>query len=127
VVVANPLSRHLLGHPLDRLHGAEPIGAARVDAGVDLIVMARHAHHEELVEVRAVDRQELDALEQRHAVVLGELQHAVVEVEPRQLAIRVQLGRVERQRLRRLRLFGRLGCAFLGGLSHVAPLPLSPE
>ena len=42
------------------------------------------------------DRAELHALEQRHARVLGELQHAVVEVEPRELAVEVE--RVGRSR-----------------------------
>ena len=80
--------------------GGEPVGPAGVDPGVDLVVQARDAHHEELVEVRGVDREELDALEQRRRLVLGQLEHAVVEVEPGQLAVHVQLGRVELRRCR---------------------------
>ena len=47
--------------------GDRPSGPRGVDAGVDLVVQAGHAHHVELVEVRGVDREELDPLEQRHA------------------------------------------------------------
>ena len=43
----------------------QPVRPARVDAGVDLVVQAGHAHHVELVQVGGVDREELDALEQR--------------------------------------------------------------
>ena len=66
--------------PLERLARGEPVGRRGVDAGVDLVVEAGHAHHEELVEVRRVDREELHALEQRHALVLGQLEHAFVEL-----------------------------------------------
>ena len=57
-----------------------------------LQLQAADALHEELVDVRAGDGQELDALEQRVAVVLGLGEHAAVEVEPGELAIEVQLG-----------------------------------
>ncbi len=53
------------------------------------------ADHEELVEVGGPDRRELHALQQRRGAVLGELEHPVVEVQPRQLAVEVQLGRRE--------------------------------
>ena len=60
-----------IGHPLgdagQDLRGGQAVGTASVDSCVDLIVHAGHADHEELVEVRAEDGQELDALEQRHA------------------------------------------------------------
>jgi hypothetical protein len=55
-------------------------------------VQAGHAHHEELVEVVGVDGEELDALEERRRLVLGQLKHPLVELEPGQLAVRVQLG-----------------------------------
>jgi hypothetical protein len=64
----------------------------RLDARLDLVVQARDADHEELVEVGGHDRAELRALQQRHAVVLGELEHALVELQPGQLAVEVQLG-----------------------------------
>src|SRR5207244_634143 len=53
---------------------------------------AGDAHHVELIQVGRVDRAELDPLEQRHALVLGQLQHAVVEVQPRELAVQIQRG-----------------------------------
>ena len=84
--------------------GREPVGLARVDAGVHLVVEAGHAHHEELVEVVRVDREELHPLEQRRALVLGQLQHALVELEPGDLAVHEQLRRVERRRPELLRL-----------------------
>ena len=75
--------------------GDHPVGAAGVDAGLELIVEVRHPHHEELVEVRLPDRAELDPLEQRHRGVLGELEHPVVEVEPGELAVEVERGVLE--------------------------------
>ena len=50
------------------------------------------ADHEELVEVRGEDRAELDALEQRHRRVVGELEHAGVELEPGELAVEESLA-----------------------------------
>ncbi len=55
---------------LDRVARRQPVGAAGVDAGVDLVVQPRHPHHVELVEVGGVDREELHALEQRQRLVL---------------------------------------------------------
>ena len=52
-----------------------------------LAAEAGNTHHEELVEVRRRDRQEAQPLEQRMANVLGLVEHARVEREPRQLAI----------------------------------------
>ena len=48
---------------------------------------ASHAHHEPLVEVGAEDLDELQALEQRDALVEGLVEHAVVEAQPRELAV----------------------------------------
>ena len=81
----------------------------RLEAGVDLVVQAGHADHEELVEVVG-DRAELHPLEQRHVRVLGELEHAVVELQPRQLAVEVQLGSSRSM----------AGCGLLGDLSSTA-------
>ena len=87
-----------LGDPLDRLRRGQAVGLARVDAGVDLVVQPGHADHDELVEVGGVDGEELDPLHQRRALVLGQLEHALVEVEPGQLAVGVELGGVEVRR-----------------------------
>ena len=75
---------------VERLARRAPVLQRRLDAGVDLVVQAGDADHEELVEVRRVDRAELHALQQRDARVLGELEHALVELEPRQLAVEVE-------------------------------------
>src|SRR5204863_322516 len=74
-------------------------------ARVDLVVKAGDADHEELVEVRREDRAELQALEQRLVVLLAQLEDALVERQPRQLSIVVELRIVEVRR--RLGLGGR--------------------
>ena len=79
----------------DRLRGRAPVLAGVLDARVDLVVQAGDAHHVVLVEVGRVDRAELDPLEQRRGLVLGELQDAVVEVQPGELAVDVQRGIVQ--------------------------------
>jgi hypothetical protein len=50
------------------------------------------AHLEELVEVARPDREELRALEDRPARVARELEHAAIEVEPRELAVEEAFG-----------------------------------
>ena len=72
---------------VELLGGRQPVLARRLDAGHDLAAQARHADHVELVEVRGGDRQEAQALEQRMALVLGLLQHPLIELKPGQLAI----------------------------------------
>jgi hypothetical protein len=91
--------RVALVNPLERLARREPVGAARVDSGVHLVVEPGHAHHEELVEVVRVDREELHPLEQRRALIVRQLQHALVELKPGELAVHEQLRRVERRGL----------------------------
>ena len=63
-----------------------------------LLLESPNPLHEELVEVRADDRHEFQPLEQWHPFVLGFRQDPVVEVEPRELAVQVQIGilKVER-------------------------------
>ncbi len=76
-----------------RLGRGEPVRAAGLGvAGVHLALEPGHADHEELVEVRAEDSEELDAFEQRHRRVLRLLEHAAVELEPGQLAVDVGLA-----------------------------------
>ena len=66
--------------------------APRASRPASIVVLeVRDPDHEELVQVRLPDRAELDALEQRDRVVLGELEDAVVELEPRELAVEVEL------------------------------------
>ena len=116
-----PSSRTLVGDQLDRLGRREAVVAARVDAGVDLVVQAGDAHHVELVEVGGVDREELDPLQQRDALVLGQLEHALVELQPGQLAVEVEVGRVEVDRRRRPLALGSVCVSVSTGCS----MPLS--
>ena len=85
-------------------------------APLQLPAQTRDADHEELVQVAAVDRQELDPLEQRVPRVARLLQHPAVEPQPAQLAVDVVLGKPRRDGRRgpsgsrarfRLRRFGR--------------------
>jgi hypothetical protein len=73
-------------HRRHRLRGRLPIEPRPLIAGMDATLRRCHADHEELVEIRAEDGEELDALAQRHARILSLLEHAPVELEPRQLA-----------------------------------------
>ena len=61
--------------------------AAPARPGRSRVGQPRHALHEELVEVRAEDGQELDALEQRRALVQRLMQHPPVELEPADVAV----------------------------------------
>ena len=74
----------------------QPVGAADGEAGLVAALQPGHSHHVELVEVGREDREELGPLQQGLAGVLGQRQHAGVEVEPGQLAVEVavvgQLG-----------------------------------
>ena len=56
-------------------------------AVADRMADQRDAHHEKLVEIRRDDRRELDALEQRVGRVCRFLEHALVERQPRELAV----------------------------------------
>ncbi len=51
------------------------------DAGIQLRIQAGHPHHEELVQVRTHNRQELDAFQQRIAGVPRLLQHAPLKAQ----------------------------------------------
>ena len=85
-----------LGYPLgdarQDLIRRQAVGATGVDPGVDLVVHPGNPDHEELVQVGGEDRQELDPFHQRQRLVLGQLEHAVVEVEPGQFTVQVERG-----------------------------------
>jgi hypothetical protein len=80
---------------VERLGRRAAVEQRPLDAGVDPIVQAGDTDHEELVGVAREDRRELDPLEQRHVRVLGELEHALVELRRGELPVEVQLGGVE--------------------------------
>jgi hypothetical protein len=67
--------------------GGAPVGGRLLDAGGDLVLQRGDADLEELVEVRRRDGAELGPLEQRDPALAGELQDAVVERQPAQLAV----------------------------------------
>ena len=48
---------------------------------------AAHAYHKEFVEVGLEDRDEFKALEQRHGLIEGLVEHAVVKAQPAELSI----------------------------------------
>jgi hypothetical protein len=84
-----------LANPGDHLSRREVVGAADVELALDLVVQTGDPDHEELVEVVLEDRAELEALEQRDACVLRELEDPVVEIEPGELAVEIEGGRLQ--------------------------------
>ena len=55
----------------------------------------RHAHQKELIEVRSDDRQKLQPLQKRQVRIEPFLQHAMVELQPAQLAVDEQIRRFQ--------------------------------
>ena len=78
---------------LEHLAGGQSAGRAYGDAGGDTTLEPSDAHHEELVEVAREDGDELRALEHGELGVLGELEDALVEGEPGELAVEEAIGR----------------------------------
>jgi hypothetical protein len=72
--------------------GREPLRRGRADAGVALLLQACDTNLEELVEVRREDREELQPLQEPLGGILCQGQDALVEVEPRELAVQVPNG-----------------------------------
>ena len=83
------------------LVGGPAVGRAGDLAGLDLLAQAGDPDLEELVEVAGEDRQELDPLEQRVALVARLVQDPRVELEPRQLAVQVRERRLRAGRAAR--------------------------
>ena len=76
------------------LRGILAVGPGLVDVELDLLLQARHADLDELVEVGRNDTQEPQPLQQRHALVRRLGQHAPVELEEAELAVEeVGVGR----------------------------------
>ena len=92
----------VLGDRLERVVGGEAVRAAPGDAFLDLLAQAGHPDHVELVQVGGEDRQEAEPFQQRRGRVGGQVQDPVVELQPGDLAVDVQV-RVEQVPLR---LFG---------------------
>ena len=91
---------------LEHAVGPHAVRADRRRPRFDLGVQAGDADLEELVEVAADDAQELQALEQRIARVLGLREHAARERELAELAVEIEMRREAAlaARLRRLPL-----------------------
>ena len=91
--------RHHRRRPCTRggelLLGVQAVRADVLDAGPILLQQRRDAHHEELVEVRGDDGEELDALEQGMRRVERLVQDALIELEPAELAVDVERGMLE--------------------------------
>ena len=97
----------LLGHELvgPAVDGGELLGRGhtvrteilRRHAGVDLLLQPGYPDLEELIEVRAEDRDELEPLEQPVGRVRRLLEHSGVEFQPRQLAVEVMVRRIGRR------------------------------
>ena len=83
---------HAGGHRGERLRGGHAVGPRRLVARGDAALEGGHPDHEELVQVRAEDGEELHALEQGHARVLSLFEHAPVEFEPRELPVHEGVG-----------------------------------
>src|SRR5882672_569047 len=93
------LLRHeLVGATVDRCqllgrgHTVGPV-VLRLHPGVHLLLQPRHPDLEELVQVGAEDRQELEPFEPRVRGVGRLLEHPCVELQPRQLAVEVVVRR----------------------------------
>jgi hypothetical protein len=82
-----------LSHDGELLSGGEAVLARRGQAALDLLLQSRDADHEELVQVRVEDGEELDSLQQRMARVHRLFQHATVELQPVHFAVEVAVLR----------------------------------
>jgi hypothetical protein len=89
----------LLAHQLVRFHRdrrellrrGQAIGGAQVHIVELLPLEARHADHEELVQIVAADREEAQPFQQRMRRIARFLQHAPVERQPAQFAVEIAL------------------------------------
>ena len=92
-----PAGRHRLqhrqrlrAHRLQLLLRVVTVRRDVLDPLAEVFLRRRNPDHEELVEVRGGDRQELHAFEQRMRGVERLVQHPLVELEPAQLAVEVE-------------------------------------
>ena len=76
---------------LQLLRGRHPVGRGLGRAGFDEFLETGDPDFEEFVQVRARDAQELDALQHGQPGIPGLFQHALIELEKRQLAIDIKL------------------------------------
>ena len=69
------------------LLGAQTRRRRNRQTGRNAALQTRHTHHEELIQVRRHNRQEVQTLQQEQVRVLRQLQHAGVEVQPAALTV----------------------------------------
>ena len=69
------------------LLGAQTCCRRHRQTGRNAALQTRHTHHEELVQVRRHNRQEVQTFQQEQVRVLRQLQHAGVEVQPAALTV----------------------------------------
>ena len=101
--------------------GRQPVGRAGDRAQVDLLFQPAHAFHIKLVEIRVENREKPEAFEQRRAGVHRLVEHAAIELEPRQLTIeKLRRRRVVEARV--AALFRGRGLAGGGGHGDAKPL-----
>ena len=81
---------------LNLLLGGMAVVAEGGDAGIHLGLQGGHPHHEEFIEVVAEDGAELRLLQQGGVFVERLRQHPVVEGDPAQLPVDIELGIHER-------------------------------
>ena len=86
LLVAGQVGDHLVDL-LQLFGGREAVIARRRHAGSDLADQAGDADHVEFVEIGCRDRKKPHPLQKRMVDVFGFLQHALVELQPGQLAI----------------------------------------
>src|SRR5215204_5913812 len=85
-----PDGSHLLGRYTS-------IGTEGADAGVELALDAGNSNHEEFIEICGEDRGELDPFQKWVCALFSFEEHAIVEIEPTQLAVDEHLGLERRQ------------------------------
>ena len=76
-----------LGDSLQLLAGQHPVRRGVGDAAEVLLLEARHTDHEELVEVRGDDGEELEPFEERHVPVACLLENPLIKLQPGELAV----------------------------------------
>ena len=106
----------LLRYGAQLLAGAETTGCSDGDARVHATLESGHADHEELIQVRGEDRGEIRALQKGDRLILSQLKHTLVELEPADFAVEIA---VLRQGCFRLAVPDRGAAGLFVGLGYV--------
>ncbi len=95
-ILAGDERAHAHRHEVEELLGRQTLLGVPHPSARDLVLEAAHPHDEELVGVAGEDRQEAEALEERHLAILRHLQNPLVEVQDAQLEVQVVVGSLAR-------------------------------